>query len=88
MGTQHEMKRSDFSVGDRVTITKLMLKLQTTRQPNYIVGAACGIHPTTLSLYARGKQPISSKHLIALCKLFKCEPEDLIGDVTVEISDV
>jgi hypothetical protein len=86
MGTEHELKVSDHKTGDRVVITKLMLKLQTTDQPNYIVGAACGIHPTTLSLYARGKQPISAKHLVSLCRLFECEPDDLIGNVTVEIS--
>jgi transcriptional regulator with XRE-family HTH domain len=82
---KHEIKSSDHIPGDRVTITRLMLKLQQTRQPNYIIGAACGIHPTTLSLYARGKQPISAKHLIALCELFQCEADNLIGDVVVEI---
>jgi DNA-binding Xre family transcriptional regulator len=71
--------------GDRVVITKLMLKLQTAKQPNYVVGAACGIHPTTLSFYSRGLKPISAKHLIALCKLFECEPEELVGNITVEI---
>lgn len=81
------VKASDHKPGDRVVITKLMLKLQTTKQPNYIVGAACGIHPTTLSFYARGIKPISAKHLIALCKLFECEADDLIGNVTVEIGE-
>lgn len=71
--------------GDRVVITKLMLKLQTTSEPNYKIAAAADMHPTTLSLYARGKQEISPKHMISLCKLFECEPEELIGNVTVEI---
>lgn len=77
---------TEHKSGDRVVVTKLMLKLQTTSQPNYIVGASCGIHPTTLSYYARGIRPISAKHLIALCKLFQCEPDELIGSVTVEIA--
>lgn len=71
--------------GDRVVITKLMLKLQTSSAPNYVIGAACHIHPTTLSRYARGQVDISSKHLIALCKLFECEPEEILGTITVEI---
>jgi hypothetical protein len=79
------VKPTEQESGKRVVITKLMLKLQTIEQPNYIVGAACHIHPTTLSFYARGMKPITAKHLIELCKLFECEPEDLIGTVTVEI---
>lgn len=80
------IKASDHKSGEKVVITKLMLKLQTTSQPNYVIGAACGIHPTTLSFYARGIKPISAKHLIALCKLFECEADELVGNVTVEIA--
>ncbi len=76
---------TEHKSGDRVVITKLMLKLQTTSQANYVIGASCGIHPTTLSLYARGQKDISPKHLIALCKLFECEPEEILGDIVVEI---
>lgn len=77
--------KTEHKSGDRVTITRLMLKLQTTSQPNYKIAAAADLHPTILSLYARGKKEISPKHLIALCKLFECEPEDILGDVVVEI---
>lgn len=62
-----------------------MLKLQSIEQPNYKVAAAADIHPSTLSEYARGIRPISAKNLISLCKLFQCEPDDIIGTVTVEI---
>lgn len=72
--------------GDRVVVTRLMLKLMSTEQPNYIIGAAAKIHPTTLSQYARGQKEISSKHLIALCKLFECEPDELLGEQEVEIA--
>lgn len=71
--------------GDRVTITKLMLKLQSISRPNYKIAAALDIHPTTLSLYARGKKDISAAHLVSMCRFFECEPEDLLGDIVVEI---
>lgn len=71
--------------GDRVVITKLMLKLQSISRPNYQIAAALAIHPTTLSLYARGKKDISASHLITMCKFFECEPEDLLGNIEVEI---
>jgi hypothetical protein len=72
--------------GERVIVTKLMLKLMSTDVPNYVVAAAAKIHPTTLSLYARGKKPISAAHLIALQRVFECEPDDLIGEIEVEIA--
>lgn len=72
--------------GDHVVITKLMLKLMSIEQANYKIAAAAGIHPTTLSNYARGTKDISAKHLIALCRLFECEPDDVMGQVEVEIA--
>jgi hypothetical protein len=86
MGTEHSIKQSDFNPGDRVVVTKLQLKLQAQRQPAYVVGAACGIHPTTLSFYARGIKPITAKHLVALCQLFECESEDILGTIEVEVA--
>jgi hypothetical protein len=88
MGTEHSIKQTDFHHGDRVVITKLQLKLQSQNEPAYVVGAACNprIHPTTLSFYARGIKPISAKHVVALCQLFECEPEDILGTIEVEVA--
>ena len=72
--------------GSKVKITKLQFKLLSIQQPNYQIAAAANIHPTTLSLYARGQKAISNKHLISLCKLFECEPDELIGMQEVEIA--
>lgn len=77
--------QTEHKSGDRVVITKLLLKLQTTSEPNYKIAAAADIHPSTLSNYARGLKPISATHLISLCKLFQCEADELIGTITVEI---
>ena len=72
--------------GERVMVTRLMLKCMSVQQPNYQIAAAAGIHPTTLSQYARGVKPISSKHLLALCALFECDPDAIMGTVEVEIA--
>jgi hypothetical protein len=71
---------------ERVIITKLMLKLQQVEQPNYMIAAVAHIHPTTLSQYARGLKPISAKHLVALCALFECQPDELLGETLVEVT--
>lgn len=74
-------------IGDVVTITKLRLKLSQISEPNYVIAAMAHIHPTQLSDYAQGKKPLSAKHLVALCQLFKCDPEEIIGEVEVEIKE-
>lgn len=62
-----------------VRVTKLRIKVLSVPQPQYQVAALAGIHPSTFSRYVKGLQPILDKHLIALCDLFGCEPEELIG---------
>ena len=87
-GREHDRKGLRYApgeVGDRVFITKLMYKLLQCSEHNYIIAAAARINPYTLSRYARGHQPISAPHLIALCRLFECEPEELIGEMEVEL---
>lgn len=60
-------------------ITKLRIKVLSVDHPQYQIAALAGIHPSTLSMYVKGDKPILDKHLIALCDLFQCEPEDIIG---------
>lgn len=72
--------------GSRVTITRLMYKLSQVPEPNYVIGALCHIHPTTMSDYARGKRDMSPKHLNALCTLLECEPEEILGLIEVDIT--
>jgi DNA-binding Xre family transcriptional regulator len=72
--------------GTRMRITRLRYKLLSIEQPNYEIAAAAHIHPTVLSDYAQGKKDISVKHLRALCDLFECEPEEIMGTIEVEIA--
>ena len=44
----------------------------------YRVAGMASIDPSVLSKYANKKRPISHEHMISLCDLFECEPEDLI----------
>lgn len=66
------------------TITNLKVKLLEADQPQYMVGAKCGIHPSQLSRYALGQETIKPKHLRALCKYFKCTQKALLGTSTYE----
>jgi hypothetical protein len=64
------------------TITNLKIKLLEADLPQYVVGAKCGIHPSQLSRYALGQEPIKPKHLRELCKYFHCKQADLLGTST------
>lgn len=43
------------------------------------VAALIGLHPVHLSRYINLRRPIHPHHLIKLCEVLDCEPEDLIG---------
>lgn len=62
-------------------VTKLRVKVLSVPQPQYQIAAIAGIHPSTMSAYVKGDRDILDKHLVALCDLFDCEPEEIIGDV-------
>ena len=57
------------------------LLLRHENRPNYIIAAKCGFHPARLSQYALGKRPIPPHHLIRLCEVLNCNPEDIVGDL-------
>lgn len=59
-------------------VTKLRLKLLEIGGPQYLVAARCGFSPSRMSEYALGK-PIPPKHMIALCSVLSCAPEDITG---------
>jgi hypothetical protein len=70
-------------------LTKLKIKLLEDERPQYQIAAACGIHPSQLSVYALGQHPMSVRHLRALTKYFRCRQQDLLGwdEVEWEISE-
>jgi len=46
----------------------------------YHVAGLSGIDPSTLSKYANRRMPIRHHHMLSLCTLFECEPEDLLDE--------
>jgi DNA-binding Xre family transcriptional regulator len=60
-------------------LTRLKIKLLEDDEPQYLIAARCGIHPSRLSMYALGQCRIPVKHVRALCKYFKCAQKDILG---------
>ncbi len=60
------------------TKTKLGYAIAASGLRTYEVSALTGVYTTALSSYIRGGD-IAVKHLAALCDLFDCEPEDIVG---------
>jgi hypothetical protein len=72
------MPSESLSLDPPEPLTKLKAKLLRLPQPQYQIAALAQIHPTTFSGYVNGK-PMLAKHLVALCDLFQCEPEEIMG---------
>lgn len=47
--------------------------------PDYQLAHAIRVSPTLMSFYMNGRYPISAHHLIALCKILRRNPTDLVG---------
>jgi DNA-binding Xre family transcriptional regulator len=52
--------------------------------PMYHVAGLSGIDPSTMSKYANRRMPIRHHHMLSLCTLFECEPEDLLDEYDEE----
>lgn len=64
--------------------TRLRVLLVTAPVAQYVVAAACGIDPSTLSNYSLGRFTPSAGHLAALADYFGVPVEDVMGDVDDE----
>lgn len=62
-----------------VELTRLRVMILQDGRPAYVIAASAGIHPTTLSQYAKGERSFTQKNLAKLCKEFNCNEDDLIG---------
>lgn len=45
------------------------------------VAESVGVHPNAVSRWESGEAEPSSSNLVALCKLYRCSPEYLLGMV-------
>lgn len=72
----------------KVRITNLKALLLAHPLPAYMVAAAAGIDPSTLSEFARGRRPISVYYRRRLAEVLECEPDDLLGDQEYELTSL
>ena len=63
----------------QITLSKLRARVEADPRRQWVIAAACGINPTTMSFYIRGHRAYTQEHLLALCKEFECDPEDITG---------
>ncbi len=54
--------------------------LRHDNRPNYMIAAQASLSPSRLSEYAWGRRRIPPHHLIRLCQVLHCTPDDIIGD--------
>lgn len=62
-----------------IPVTKLRLRILETGGPAYMVAARCGFSPSRMSEYILGHKEIPVKHLVKLCEVLDCDPDDVVG---------
>ena len=73
-----------MNVYSMVEISGLKLKLLTDGRRAYVIAGDIGIHPTTLSLLASGKQDYTQDHLRKLTEYFQCGEDEILDWYVVE----
>jgi len=61
-------------------ISKLRLRCLEIGGPQYMIAARAGMPPSRLSEYILLQKDIPAHHVVALCRVLECEPEDIIGE--------
>lgn len=62
-----------------VTTKLRAVLLEPQNRPNYYIAVQAGMAPSRLSEYALGKRAIPPHHLIRLCEVLRCNPDDILG---------
>lgn len=65
-------------------VTRLHKKIIELDIPATIIAERAGIKLPRLSEYRHNKRRIPMGHLIVLCEVLQCEPDDLMGTVEVD----
>lgn len=60
-------------------ISKLRIHVLEANEPAYMVAARAGFSPSRLSEYMLGRRDIPTHHVIALCEVLNCLPDEIIG---------
>ena len=67
-------------IATRGSPSRLREMIARSGAPMYRVAALASIDPSTLSKYANRRMPIRHNHMLSLCNVFECEPEDLLDE--------
>lgn len=67
--------------------SKLQLKILSKGMYQKDVAAACGFPPPRLSDYIHGTRPLPPRHIILLCKVLECSPEEIMGEEYVDLEN-
>jgi transcriptional regulator with XRE-family HTH domain len=61
-------------------MTAIARLVDVSGHPDWEVGAACGIHPSTLSRYRSGERVPHARHVVRLCEYLNVTEAMLLGD--------
>lgn len=62
-----------------MAVSKLRMRILEEGGPAYIIAARAGISPSRVSEYTLGRRRIPPHHVVALCRVLKCNPDELLG---------
>lgn len=68
-----------------VTTKLRAVLLEPQNRPNYIIAVAAGMAPSRLSEYALGRREMPAHHIMRLCEVLRCQPEDILGEYKSEV---
>lgn len=60
-------------------VTKLRMRVLETGGPAYMIAARAGFSASRMSEYVLGHKDIPVKHLVKLCEVLRCDPDDVVG---------
>lgn len=66
------------------TITRLHKRIIELDVPANVIAEKAGIKQTRLSEYRHNKRKMPMGHVMVLCEVLGCNPEEIMGDVEVD----
>lgn len=62
-----------------VSVTKIAVLLSRDNQPDWVIAAMCGMHPSVLSRYRTGSRQVGNRHAVSLAQHFGLTIDDVRG---------
>lgn len=75
----------ELPIGVRpLRVSKLTMRLNEQGGPHYVVAEAAGFSKSRLSEYQSGARSIPPHHVIAICEVLRCTPDEILGTEEVD----